>query len=105
MDPDISSSLAGLTPSVVNVGVAGMPPSVVHVYCVGVTSPVFVQSCFKRVDAGGINYRRRQRVPLVHDAHAEGVPSDSGDGPGLHQLPLVAAGVAGGCSGEELGRI
>lgn len=91
-DPIITSSLVK--------ALVRFPPSVVDVGGEHDLCPVFVEPGFEGIDAGGSYHRWRHRILLVDDAHAEGVPSDAGDGSGLEELPLVSMGVAHCCRGE-----
>ena len=87
-DPVVSSSLQ-------------CPDSVVRVSCVFRMCPVFVQSGFECVWAGGVDDCWRQCFPIVDDSDGEDISAHSGDGPRFRQHPLVSAGVACRCRCEE----
>ena len=61
---------------------------------------MFVKPGLEAVDRGRIDNSGWQRVPVVQDSYAEGVPLHSGDSSGVGQLPLMPSS-SGRCRHSE----
>ena len=59
------------------------------IYLKSAQTSVFVQSSLEGADRRSVDCSRHQRIPIIDDAYAERISSDSGDGPWT--LDVVAA--------------